>query len=96
MAERLSREQILEELEKVEGWQFDDEQQAIRKTFEFRSFSQAWGFMSRAALRAEKLNHHPEWFNVYNKVEVLLRTHDARGLTELDFKLAKAMDSYAG
>jgi 4a-hydroxytetrahydrobiopterin dehydratase len=69
---------------------------AITKKFEFKDFNQAFGFMVRAALVAEKMNHHPEWFNVYNKVEVTLSTHDAGGLTELDVKLAEAMEKIAG
>ena len=64
--------------------------------FRFRAFSEAWGFMARAALVAEKLDHHPEWFNVWNRVEVTLATHDAGGLTALDVQLAQAMDRLAG
>lgn len=69
---------------------------SISKTFKFGSFVEAFGFMAQSALSAEKLNHHPEWFNVYSRVDVTLNTHDAGGLTELDFKLAKAMDKAAG
>ena len=69
---------------------------AIAKTFTFRNFSEAFGFMTRAALVAEKLDHHPEWFNVYKTVDVTLSTHDAGGLTERDIKLAEAMDKIAG
>jgi 4a-hydroxytetrahydrobiopterin dehydratase len=69
--------------------------EAIARKFEFKTFSQAFGFMTRAALLAEKMDHHPEWFNVYNKVEVTLSTHDAGGVTEKDIAMAKAMDSYA-
>ena len=68
---------------------------AITKKFVFKDFNQAFGFMTRAALIAEKLDHHPEWFNVYKTVEVTLSTHDAGGLTELDVKLAEAMDKIA-
>ncbi|MGC5198936.1 4a-hydroxytetrahydrobiopterin dehydratase, partial [Aphanothece microscopica] len=63
------------------------------KTFTFRNFVEAWGFMSRAALWAEKLNHHPEWSNVYKTVNVVLTTHDAGGLTDLDVRLASKMDA---
>ena len=78
------------------GWREVEGRDAIAKTFRFKSFNQAWGFMSRVALKAERMNHHPEWFNVYNKVEVTLATHDAGGLTELDIELARFMDKAAG
>ncbi len=74
------------------GWREVEGRDAIAKTFRFKSFNQAWGCMSRVALKAERMNHHPEWFNVYNKVEVTLATHDAGGLTELDIELARFMD----
>ena len=70
--------------------------EAIAKRFTFADFSQAFGFMTRAALVAERMNHHPEWFNVWNKVDVTLATHDAGGLTALDIELAQAMDKIAG
>ena len=78
------------------GWREVEGRDAIAKTFRLKSFNQAWGFMSRVALKAERMNHHPEWFNVYNKVEVTLATHDAGGLTELDIELARFMDRAAG
>jgi 4a-hydroxytetrahydrobiopterin dehydratase len=78
------------------GWGAVPDRDAIRKIWKFASFSEAWGFMSRSALMAEKLNHHPEWTNIYNTVYVTLTTHDAGGLTALDLKLARAMDRYAG
>ena len=68
---------------------------SIGKTFKFKNFTQAWGWMSQMAIHAEKLNHHPEWFNVYNRVEVVLTTHDCDGLSSLDMKLAKRMDDAA-
>lgn len=83
-------------LAKTSGWQFDSEAEAIRKTFTFKDFSEAWGFMNRAALLAEKMDHHPEWFNVYNRVEVKMTTHDADGVTQWDFDMATAMNSFAG
>ena len=83
-------------LEDLPGWQMREDQKALECSFEFRNFSEAFGFMTRAALVAEKLNHHPEWFNVYRRVDVLLTTHDVSGLTELDFKLARAMNKIAG
>jgi len=67
---------------------------AIARKFDFKDFNEAFAFMTRAALLAEKMDHHPEWFNVYNKVEVTLSTHDAGGITENDVRMAKAMDGY--
>jgi 4a-hydroxytetrahydrobiopterin dehydratase len=78
------------------GWTAVPGRDAIRKVWKFRNFSEAWGFMSRAALVAEKLNHHPEWRNVYNVVDVTLSTHDCDGLSALDISLAQAMDRLAG
>lgn len=75
------------------GWEHLSERDAVKKTFRFKTFVDAWGWMSRMAIHAEKMNHHPEWFNVYNRVEVTLTTHDADGLSELDIKLAKKMDA---
>lgn len=77
------------------GWAAVPDRDAIRKVWKFRSFNAAWGFMSRVALKAEQLNHHPEWRNVYNVVDVTLTTHDCHGLSQLDLDLARAMDSYA-
>jgi 4a-hydroxytetrahydrobiopterin dehydratase len=82
-------------LAQLSGWSAADGREAIVKTFKFKDFNAAFGFMTRIALAAEKLDHHPEWFNVYNRVEVLLATHDADGVTELDLKLAKIMDAAA-
>lgn len=78
------------------GWGAAPDRDALRKIWKFRNFSQAWGFMSRAALAAEKLNHHPEWSNTYNVVDVTLTTHDCNGLSALDIALARAMDAAAG
>ena len=78
------------------GWGGVAERDAIRKIWKFKSFSEAWGFMSRAALAAEKLNHHPEWLNVYNVVDVTLTTHACDGLSRLDLELARRMDKLAG
>ncbi|RAK67414.1 4a-hydroxytetrahydrobiopterin dehydratase [Phenylobacterium kunshanense] len=69
---------------------------AIVRTFRFKDFNEAFGFMTRAAIMADRLDHHPEWFNVYNRVEVVLTTHDADGVTELDVRLAQFMDEAAG
>jgi len=83
-------------LKELPQWREVDGRDAIARTFQFRNFNEAFGFMSRVALLAEKMDHHPEWFNVYNRVEVTLATHDAGGLTEKDIAMAKAMDAYAG
>jgi 4a-hydroxytetrahydrobiopterin dehydratase len=81
----------------LSGWSAaPDHADAIAKTFKFADFNEAFGFMTRVALMADKLDHHPEWFNVYNRVEVLLTTHDADGVTELDVALARFMDGAAG
>jgi 4a-hydroxytetrahydrobiopterin dehydratase len=77
-------------------WQTVEGRDAIHRTFVFKDFNAAFGFMARVALLAEQMNHHPEWTNVWNRVEVTLSTHDAGGLTELDLKLAEAMDRIAG
>lgn len=78
------------------GWGAVPNRDAMRKIWKFKNFSEAWGFMSRAALAAEKLGHHPEWSNTYNVVDVTLSTHDCDGLSALDTKLATLMDSFAG
>jgi 4a-hydroxytetrahydrobiopterin dehydratase len=83
-------------LAKLTGWSEVAGRDAIEKTFTFADFSEAFGFMARAALVAEKMNHHPEWSNVYKTVAVVLSTHEAGGLTERDIRLAEAMDRIAG
>ncbi|MBX4869006.1 4a-hydroxytetrahydrobiopterin dehydratase [Rhizobium bangladeshense] len=93
--EKLERAAAEAQLADLKGWALNDAASSISKTFKFSNFIEAFGFMTEAAITAEKLNHHPEWFNVYSKVEVTLNTHDAGGLTELDFKLAKAMEKAA-
>ena len=77
------------------GWARADDRDAIKKQFVFKNFVQAFGFMTKVAIHAEKLNHHPEWSNVYKTVDVTLTTHDVDGLTELDIKLAKTCDKLA-
>ena len=83
-------------LKQLSGWKAAEGRDALTKTFRFDDFAAAFGWMSRVALAAEKLDHHPEWFNVYSRVEVLLATHDAGGVTELDVTLARIMDQAAG
>ncbi|KAM9694124.1 pterin-4-alpha-carbinolamine dehydratase 2 [Trichechus inunguis] len=80
---------------KAAGWSELSERNAIYKEFSFKSFNQAFGFMSRVALQAEKMNHHPEWFNVYNKVQITLTSHDCGGLTKRDVKLAQFIEKAA-
>ena len=95
MAEKLTGSARQTALDKLAGWSEAAGRDAIQKNFTFKDFNEAFGFMARAALIAEKMDHHPEWFNVYNKVEVTLSTHDAGGVTERDVKLAAAMDRLA-
>jgi 4a-hydroxytetrahydrobiopterin dehydratase len=92
MSEKLTGSARQTALGKLQGWSELTGRDAIQKKFTFKDFNEAFGFMARVALIAEKLDHHPEWFNVYNKVEVTLSSHDAGGLTERDVKLAAAMD----
>lgn len=87
--ERIGAEAALRELTR---WRPVDGRDAIRRTFLFASFNEAFGFMTRVALLADRMDHHPEWSNVYNRVEVLLSTHDAGGVTDLDLELARFMD----
>lgn len=101
MPEKLSESELHAALEQLNAnlsddqqWQLSDDK--LVKSFKFKSFIRAFGWMSQIAIWAEKLNHHPEWFNVYNKVDVKLTTHDADGISELDFKLAEKMDLLAG
>ena len=98
MTEKLdtaAREAALSDL-RARGWSLVDGRDAITKEYRFGTFIEAWGFMSRVAIIAEKMNHHPEWTNVYNRVEVTLTTHDAGGLSALDVDLAEKMDVQAG
>jgi 4a-hydroxytetrahydrobiopterin dehydratase len=83
-------------LAELKDWREVQGRDAIARKYVFKDFNEAFGFMSRAALVAEKMDHHPEWFNVYKTVEVTLSTHDAGGVTEKDIALARAMDSFAG
>ncbi|XP_075622330.1 pterin-4-alpha-carbinolamine dehydratase 2 isoform X1 [Balearica regulorum gibbericeps] len=88
------RSQVLLDL-KASGWSELGERDAIYKEFNFKNFNQAFGFMTRVALQAEKMNHHPEWFNVYSKVQITLISHDCGGLTKRDVKLAQFIDKAA-
>ena len=95
MVEKLTRSERDEVLSGMAGWRHLSGRDAIQKTFRFGDFAEAFGFMARIAIIAEKMNHHPEWFNVYNRVDVTLTTHDADGLTMKDIELARAMDEAA-
>jgi len=95
MATRLNAAERTAAIKQVPQWKLAEEKDAISRQFKFRNFNQAFGFMTQVALQAEKLNHHPEWFNVYSTLDVKLTTHDVGGLTELDIKLAKFMDRAA-
>ena len=88
---RLSEIEIDEELKNIPGWSVVNEK--LHKDFQFNSFNQAFGFMTRAAMEIEKMNNHPEWFNVYNRITIELTTHDARGITKNDTNLAKILNS---
>jgi 4a-hydroxytetrahydrobiopterin dehydratase len=92
MTERLQGPARVKAVQELEGWVDVEGRDAITKTYRFKNFRQAFGFMTQAALIAEKMDHHPEWSNVYGKVEVVLTTHSAQGLSQLDVGLAKKMD----
>jgi 4a-hydroxytetrahydrobiopterin dehydratase len=90
---KLSEKEIAQEVTKLSGWKVVNGK--VNKTFEFDDFVQAFGFMTRVAMEAEKMNHHPEWFNVYNRVRIDLVTHDVGGISDYDIKLAKTIDRIA-
>ncbi|MBC7135232.1 4a-hydroxytetrahydrobiopterin dehydratase [Oceanibaculum nanhaiense] len=93
MVRQLTDTEIDAALAELTGWRRVEERPAIARSFKFTDFNQAFGFMTRVALMAEKLDHHPEWSNVYNRVEIVLMTHDAGGVSERDLKLARFIDS---
>lgn len=93
---RVTEEELTDRLAALPGWQKAAGREAIAKSFHFKNFSEAFGFMTRIALYAEKIDHHPEWFNVYNRVDVVLATHSENGITELDIKMAQTMNIIAG
>ena len=95
MAKRLTGAERHDALRQLPGWSEVEDRDAIGKTFHFTDFNEAFAFMTRVALRAEKMDHHPEWFNVYNRVEIVLTSHDAGGVTERDAKLARFIDQVA-
>ena len=93
MINKLTEAERREALAKLEGWAIADDRDAISKTFQFKNFRQAFGFMTQVALIAEKIDHHPEWSNVYRTVEIVLTTHDAGGLSRRDVDMAAAIDA---
>ncbi|WP_295145655.1 4a-hydroxytetrahydrobiopterin dehydratase [uncultured Reyranella sp.] len=95
MTDKLAGKARSQALASITGWKKVRGRDAIQKSFRFADFNEAWGFMARVALAAEKADHHPEWSNVYNKVEIVLSTHDAGGLSEKDVALARVIDSVA-
>ena len=90
--QKLSKAELSKKLKRLSGWKLVKGRSAITKTFKFNNFQDAFGWMTSMAIYAEKKDHHPEWFNVYNKVKVTLTTHDANGITQLDIDLAKVMN----
>jgi len=92
MVEKLNQVQRERLLATLDGWTLDEGRDGIRKSYRFADFTQAFAFMTRVALLAEKADHHPEWSNVYNRVDILLTTHDANGLSMRDIQLARAID----
>ena len=92
MVEQLNEDQRAAALDRLGEWDYDDARDALTRSFLFADFSEAFAFMARVALLAEKADHHPEWSNVYNRVDILLTTHDAGGLSERDVRMAEAID----
>ena len=93
MIKKLTKTEVTQKLKRLSGWKMVKGRNAITKTFKFKDFIQAFSWMTAMAIYAEKKNHHPEWFNVYSTVKVILSTHDAGGITQLDIDLAKEMNS---
>ncbi|APA86193.1 4a-hydroxytetrahydrobiopterin dehydratase [Paraburkholderia sprentiae WSM5005] len=93
MIQKLTSDERLQQLAKLNRWESVAERDAIRRTFEFADFNEAFGFMTRVAIKAQQMDHHPEWFNAYNKVDITLSTHEANGVTERDIALAAFIDS---
>jgi len=96
MVQKLDAAQVAESIAELKGWTVSDDGQAIVRSFVFGDFVEAFGFMTRVAIYAERANHHPEWSNVYNRVEIRLTTHDCHGLSERDINLARQIDKTTG
>nr|WP_276314507.1 4a-hydroxytetrahydrobiopterin dehydratase [Paraburkholderia terrae] len=95
MIEKLSSEQRATQIAQLDGWQNVEGRDAIKRQLKFADFNEAFGFMTRVAIKAQEMDHHPEWFNVYSNVEITLSTHDANGITERDIRLARFIDEIA-
>jgi len=93
MIQKLTSEERAEQLAQLNGWQAVPERDAIQRKLQFADFNEAFGFMTRVAIKAQQMDHHPEWFNVYNKVEITLSTHEANGVSARDVELASFIDS---
>lgn len=93
MVDQLDNENLTQALAALDEWHIMENRKAISKKFKFKDFAEAWSFMSKVADLAEEMDHHPEWSNVYNKVDVILTTHDAGGISERDIKMARAIDA---
>jgi 4a-hydroxytetrahydrobiopterin dehydratase len=95
MIHKLTPEERATQLNQLQGWQIVEGRDAIKRQFEFADFNEAFGFMTRVAIKAQEMDHHPEWFNVYSKVEITLSTHEADGVTERDIELARFINQAA-
>jgi 4a-hydroxytetrahydrobiopterin dehydratase len=92
MIQKLTSEERTQQVAQLNGWQNVEGRDAIKRQFKFADFNEAFGFMTRVAIKAQEMDHHPEWFNVYSNVEITLSTHDANGITERDIRLARFID----
>ncbi|ALP61532.1 4a-hydroxytetrahydrobiopterin dehydratase [Paraburkholderia caribensis] len=95
MIQKLSSEQRATQIAQLDGWQSVEGRDAIKRQLRFADFNEAFGFMTRVAIKAQEMDHHPEWFNVYSNVEITLSTHEANGITERDIRLARFIDEIA-
>lgn len=93
MIQKLTSDERAEQVAQLNGWQAVPERDAIQRKLQFADFNEAFGFMTRVAIKAQQMDHHPEWFNVYNKVEITLTTHEANGVSARDIELASFIDS---
>ncbi len=92
--EKIDPQSLNDHMQTLEGWSLVENSEAIEKHFKFKNFNEAWAFMSRVATLAEEMDHHPEWSNIYNRVEIILTTHDAGGISARDLAMAKEIDDY--